>query len=231
METIERSLSRRLREPISKFFAYRALRKFHSQKRSTPEIVSFGMKFPASGYYRIDSIQIQSEFQSLVERVTAIQPKVILEIGTARGGTLFAWAQIATDLVVSCDLNGPGAKSEFYKDLPPPTSKCKVMNLEGDSHQPSFKERVRKALNGQKVDFLFIDGDHTEKGVEQDFQDYKEFVRPGGLVAFHDIVESQPVPTNQVYYFWSRIKNQYPHKEYIDNPKQCGFGIGVMELV
>lgn len=231
METIEKSFVRQLREPFSRFFAYRELQKFHSKQRSISEIVDFGMKFPSSGYYRIDSIQIRSEFLSLVEQVQKLQPKVILEIGTARGGTLFTWSQLATDLVISCDLNGPGYKREFYKKLPPPGSRCQVVSLQGNSHEPDFKELVRKTLNNQKVDFLFIDGDHTEKGSEQDFNDYIEFVRPGGLVAFHDIVENQPFPTNQVYYFWSRLKQKYPSaQEFVDNPKQCGFGIGLIRI-
>lgn len=229
METIKRSFSRRLRLPFSKFFAYRALSRFHSKKRSIDEIVDYGMKFPSTGLFRIDSIQIRSEFLALAKKVQSIQPKVILEIGTARGGTLFAWTQMASDLVVSCDLTSAGYKKELYKKLPPPGSKCRVVNLQGDSHSSDFKESVRQSLGGALVDFLFIDGDHTEKGVERDYLDYKEFVRPGGLIAFHDIVENQPYPTNQVYYFWTRLKKQNPEcEEYVDNPKQCGFGIGVI---
>ncbi len=230
METIQVSLSRQLRAPISGWFAQLALKRFHSKKRSINEIVQYGMKFPSSGCYRIDSIQIESEFLALAQQVQDLQPKVVLEIGTARGGTLFAWSQIASGLVVSCDLNGPGYKKDFYKRLPPPSSKCQVVNLQGDSHQPAFKELVLKTLNNQKVDFLFIDGDHTEKGVEQDFNDYLDLVRPGGLVAFHDIVINQPVETNQVYYFWTRLKQKYPFWEYVNNPEQCGFGIGVIKV-
>lgn len=36
------------------------------------------------------------------------------------------------------------------------------------------------------VDFLFIDGDHSESAVRKDWDDWKEFVIPGGIVAFHD---------------------------------------------
>lgn len=85
-------------------------------------------------------------------------------------------------------------------------------------------------LEGKQVDFLFIDGDHSEKGIEADFNDYSPLVRPGGLIAFHDIVEKQPIPENQVYYFWKRVKNNYEYEEFIDNPEQCGFGIGVIKL-
>ena len=36
------------------------------------------------------------------------------------------------------------------------------------------------------IDFLFIDGDHTEEGVIRDWSEWHRFVRPGGRVAFHD---------------------------------------------
>ena len=36
------------------------------------------------------------------------------------------------------------------------------------------------------IDFLFIDGDHSYEGCLQDWQDWNQFVAPGGIVAFHD---------------------------------------------
>jgi hypothetical protein len=112
----------------------------------------------------------------------------------------------------------------------PDGSNCKTTLLGGDSHDPAFKDRVARELAGTKVDFLFIDGDHTEAGVERDYRDYVGFVRPGGLVAFHDIVEKQPLPTNQVFGFWQRLRKEADVVEFVDNPKQCGFGIGVVRI-
>jgi hypothetical protein len=43
-------------------------------------------------------------------------------------------------------------------------------------------EEVRK-LN-LKVDYLFIDGDHSKKGVIDDFINYKDFVNDSGIIAF-----------------------------------------------
>jgi predicted O-methyltransferase YrrM len=37
-----------------------------------------------------------------------------------------------------------------------------------------------------QIDFLFIDGDHSETGVQRDWDDWHQYVIPGGLVAFHD---------------------------------------------
>ena len=36
------------------------------------------------------------------------------------------------------------------------------------------------------IDLLLIDGDHTEKGVRRDWEDWSRFVVPGGTVIFHD---------------------------------------------
>lgn len=38
----------------------------------------------------------------------------------------------------------------------------------------------------QPIDFLFIDGDHSEMGVQQDWDQWHGFVVPGGVVVFHD---------------------------------------------
>ena len=37
-----------------------------------------------------------------------------------------------------------------------------------------------------QIDFLFLDGDHSERGVQRDWDDWHQYVIPGGVVAFHD---------------------------------------------
>jgi hypothetical protein len=36
------------------------------------------------------------------------------------------------------------------------------------------------------IDFLFIDGDHSEEAVQRDWDNWHKFVTPGGVVVFHD---------------------------------------------
>jgi hypothetical protein len=36
------------------------------------------------------------------------------------------------------------------------------------------------------IDFLFLDGDHSEAGIQKDWDDWHQYVIPGGVVAFHD---------------------------------------------
>lgn len=146
------------------------------------------------------------------------------------GGTLFIWANLASSKVISCDLDNASFRRSLYEAFPPPDSECKVVHLSGDSHTTAFLEKVENELGGEKVDFLFIDGDHTEAGVEADYNDYHHLVRSGGIIAFHDIVEKQAIPSNQVYYFWKRLKETANTEEFVNNPDQTGYGIGIVRV-
>jgi len=48
-----------------------------------------------------------------------------------------------------------------------------------------FSSAAANDWNAQ-IDFLFIDGDHSGTGAQQDWNNWHRFVMPGGLVAFHD---------------------------------------------
>lgn len=225
-----KELSRTLRIPFNRFFAFRRLRQYHASSRSLEETVDWAMSFGRYGYFTITTLQKRSEILALANAVKSLNPRTILEIGTARGGTLLIWSSLASAKVVSCDLVHREPQKALLEALPPPGSNCRVRLLTGDSHAPEFKQRVAAELGGEKVDFLFIDGDHTVEGVTADYEDYREFVRPGGIIAFHDIVEKQPFETNQVHRFWQVIKKRTDTEEFIDNPDQCGFGIGIVRV-
>ncbi|HHM06105.1 MAG TPA: hypothetical protein ENJ19_10245 [Gammaproteobacteria bacterium] len=78
-----------------------------------------------------------------------------------------------------------------------------------------------------KWELLFIDGNHSEAGVEQD---YRHLVRPGGIIAFHDIVEHQPLSGNQVRSFRQRLRAEAETEEFVADSGLCGFGIGTIRV-
>ena len=230
-ETIIKKIARSIREPLDKKKTLRRLAHYHSKERSLDEVVDWALDFKGGGgLYRVKTLQKRSEILSLATLVNKLAPKLILEIGTERGGTLFIWSAIASTKVVSCDLQYMQTQQRLFKRFPPLKSKCEVKLLSGDSHSDSFEKVVREELDGELVDFLFIDGDHSESGVRLDFEKYKKFVRKGGLVAFHDIVEDQPLASNQVQIFWNQVKSDYEFVEFIDQERQCGYGIGVLKV-
>ncbi len=230
MSKMLKKLSRKLRAPFNRRFAFKRLKEYHSQSRSLAATIDWAMNFGGGGFFTVKTMQIPTEITALASAVEALHPKIILEIGTARGGTLLIWSSLASEKVITCDLQDMSAQGPLYRAFPPTGSTCQVTLLSGDSHSAGFKQRVAKELGGKKADFIFIDGDHTVEGVTADYNDYREFVRPGGIIAFHDIVESQPIVTNQVYHLWKKLKQEAVTEEFVNDPKQCGYGIGIIRV-
>jgi len=225
-----REFGRWLRVPLNRGHAFRRLARFHAEKRSLADIVRWAMSFGTKGKFRVKTTQIPSEINGLADEVAKLEPKVIVEIGTYEGGTSLIWAQLASEKVVTCDINPPGPRGELIKAFPPPGSACEVSILTGDSHSTEFAARVEKELGGAEVDFLFIDGDHLEAGVEADYLNYRHLVRMGGLIGFHDIADKQDQPGNEVQHFWKRLKQEADTQEIIEDRNQTGFGIGIVRV-
>lgn len=56
-------------------------------------------------------------------------------------------------------------------------------------HKPS-NEAVKEW--DRRIDVLFIDGDHTYEGCLDDWKNFSPFVKPGGVVYFHDCDDTSP---------------------------------------
>jgi len=65
----------------------------------------------------IRPIQIREEIKNLLSILEKVKPKVILEIGTARGGTLFLFSNIAHEeaILISVDLFQSIEKRIFFR--------------------------------------------------------------------------------------------------------------------
>jgi len=52
----------------------------------------------------------------------------------------------------------------------------------------------------QPIDLLFIDGNHEIEAVVKDYEQWSPLVRPGGLIAFHDVVlDTDPDPPGPAF--------------------------------
>ena len=106
--------------------------------------------------------------------------------------------------------------------------KQKIKLLRADSHNPNTLELVKTAIDHKMIDFLFIDGDHTYKGIKRDFNMYSSLIKEGGIIALHDIVEHPPETECKVNIFWNKIKSDYKYLEIIEDINQNWAGIGVI---
>jgi predicted O-methyltransferase YrrM len=169
-----------------------------------------------------------------------LKPQVVMEIGTAKGGMLqlFCKNSPPTATIISLDLpNGkhgggyPKWMGWAYRWKFPKHGQ-KLHLITGDSKTQESVCKVADTLKGRQVDFLFIDADHTYEGVKSDFNTYKHFVRPGGIIAFHDINHFASMPDVNVDVFWSELCAMNPGKTatHIHRPQTEGHGIGIFQV-
>ncbi|MDA1193293.1 MAG: class I SAM-dependent methyltransferase [Candidatus Poribacteria bacterium] len=185
--------------------------------------------------------QVEHEFVPALQRIADLRPKRVIEIGTGWGGSMFSWAQVAdpTARLVTIDLPwGPGSlvvPTDYYPRFQQfkhadQTVKCILADSDSD-------EALKYALewvDGDSVDFLFIDGDHSYEGVRSDYERYHGLVRPGGLIMFHDVFtpDGGEYPEGLgVAKFWNEIRSGFEHEEFmLDQNIGVPLGIGILNV-
>lgn len=177
-----------------------------------------------------EPMQVPEELEVFKEKAKG--KKLLCEIGTALGGTLYQLIQVADDNaeIVSIDLPGGKFGGEYGQpDVKLMTSWLRngqqLHIIRNDSKGYVTVNKVREILAGRKFDFLFIDGDHSYEGVKADFEIYKEFA--GDLVVFHDIAEHNREDVG-VRKFWKELQGD--KTECIHNEKQGWAGIGFLKV-
>ena len=139
----------------------------------------------------------------IIKNLLGDKCKTVLEIGTLWGGALLAMMQseysskfVSVDMFKGFypDLLGEGNSDQEYgvNTIELVTENIDGNNpwkheydlIEGSSHDKEVVDYIRK--NYPEVEFLFIDGDHSKKGVLQDWNDYSDLVTTGGIVVFDD---------------------------------------------
>jgi predicted O-methyltransferase YrrM len=152
----------------------------------------------------------------------------VVEIGCDAGGVLWAFGEAGAGRVLAVDL--PNAGYTSGRTLDPHGADVVI----GNSHDKRTRDRLLDRLVGQAVDLLFIDADHSYGGVKTDFELYAPLVRPGGLVAFHDICHHHLFPEVRVDRLWWELKARHAGPRmrelvYYVRPWGTGMGIGVLE--
>lgn len=77
-------------------------------------------------------------------------------------------------------LGGDEIYKIFHHNLKDLIVSCRVIPIRASSREAA------QLLKGQQVDFVFIDGSHTESGCGADIDLYLPLVRPGGIISGHD---------------------------------------------
>jgi len=193
-------------------------------------------KFFNSDLPQLVTSQRQYELDELIKIYKAIKPYNVLEIGSQEGGTLYHWlinaepgaTVVAVDMFQNMTKDQQASLKTMWLTWAQPETKFYF--YDNDSHSSMAYHYIHSMFpNG--LDFLFIDGDHTYEGARQDFANYAPMVRPGGVIAFHDLMTPKSGLQNhiQVGKLWQEIQH-FGHvtREIWCHPHQDWGGIGVV---
>ena len=129
--------------------------------------------------------------------VANTKPKLIVELGTYKGNSLFAMAQAVKDLKLNTSLRAVDtwqgdAHSGFYGDEIWKTFNKALehyKDLDIHPHRMLF-DQARDKFEDGSIDILHIDGLHTYEAVKHDLDNWSPKVKSNGIVMFHDIAET-----------------------------------------
>lgn len=189
----------------------------------------------------VPCLQHEDELLEFLEIFEAANPKKVIEIGTFFGGTMWFMIQRAKELekFVSIDLMIPPEDDRYQKLL-----ECQALwggfaavrdgignnlsmeHLFGNSRSENIIGLVRTIFPDNDVDVLHIDGDHTYDGVKADYYNYRDLVKPGGMIVFHDV---EGIP--DVNRFWNELiaenKDSF-YRTISAGTENGGWGIGIL---
>jgi predicted O-methyltransferase YrrM len=223
------SLARHARRHVSALRLERALARGGSYR----DAVARAGKLHFDG--RSFLVQAPEEILWLLDRVGEARPRRVVEIGTAHGGTLYLWSLVAApdSVLVAVDSTPLGrlgrweALARLCRSFARERQRVELV-FGAPSQSDATRRRVEAALGGEPVDFLFIDGDHSYGGVRADFELYSPLVRPGGMVAFHDIAPRVDAGTG-VPRFWEELSATHEVDQVVASTEPS-FGIGILRV-
>lgn len=122
--------------------------------------------------------------------VQSVAPRAVIEFGVNEGRTAAALLRNlpSIETYVGVDVTPGYVPKLAVQRNEVPTAPGRLA-----SDDPRFQLVLRKrgsfdltAADLPKCDAVFIDGDHSRAGVEQDYRLARALVRPGGIIVFHD---------------------------------------------
>jgi len=121
------------------------------------------------------------------ELIFELQPDLIIECGTADGGSAVFLASI-------CELAGHGEVVTIdIRDLDLP--RCpRVSYWQGETLSTDVLTRLESLVNGRESVMVILDDDHTREHVLDELRTYKRFVTPGSYIVVEDTnINNHPV--------------------------------------
>jgi hypothetical protein len=161
--------------------------------------------------------------------ITALKPKVFVELGTHTGNSYFSFCQSilenkSSTKAYAVDTWKGDIHAGFYDDL--------VFQLVDRSNEDyrSFSALLRTTFDSaldyfadKSIDLLHIDGLHTYDAVKHDFESWLPKMSNRGVILFHDTNVKRD--NFGVHRLWEEISSKYNSLEFFHS-----HGLGIIDL-
>ncbi len=159
-----------------------------------------------------------------------LKPDILVEMGTHKGTSFFAFCQAVRDLNLSTkcfaidnwlgDEHAGFYSDQIYDDF---STELETYQSFATAIRDDFKNAIEK-FSDNSIDVLHIDGFHTYEAAKNDFNTYLPKVsKELGVVLIHDINEFEG--NFGVHNLWSEIKLEFETLEFLH-----GHGLGVVKI-
>jgi len=134
--------------------------------------------------------QLPSDLWVLQEIIFETKPTLLIETGSAYGGTALFYAnifdQIGKGEVISID-------TQPEKGFKPVVKHKRITFIKGMSTESKVVRRVKQRVRYCKKIMVMLDSDHSTENVLAELRIYSEFVTPGCYLIIHDtLLEGHP---------------------------------------
>ena len=153
------------------------------------------------------ALQRKDEIRGMMRVARTIRPKVVMEIGTDRGGSFYNWikCQDTVERAIASELRGVPFAEPFREHFP----NVDILAISGSSYAPEQVASVSSWLGNDTIDCLFIDGDKS--GFDKDFDAYLPLLSDPAIVFMHDINGD-----GAFVRVFERLSKKYPSGRIID---------------
>lgn len=162
--------------------------------------------------------------------IDVLRPRDVVELGTHNGFSCFAFAEAAKRLGHPLTINALDSwegddhagfyDDSIYQSVRSIASRDYPSSVE--LHRGYFSD-TRPRFAAASVDLLHIDGRHGYEDAREDYEQWRDTVRDGGVILFHDIAERRD--DFGVWHLWEEISE--PGRVFAF---EHGHGLGVLAV-
>jgi len=160
--------------------------------------------------------------------VTALRPRVLVELGTQAGLSYFCFCQAVLDHGLSTRAyavdtwRGDDHTDPYGPEVYEQVAAHNAEHYAGFSTLlPVLFDEALARFEDESIDMLHIDGYHTYDAVRGDFERWYPKVAPGGIVLFHDVAAR--LRDFGAWRFWAEMEREHDVFSF-----RHGFGLGVV---